>query len=76
MSTLEKIIYSADVIEETRSYNGVELLREAALTDIHRGCFTIMKEVLLFLINTNQPILGQTIVAYNAMLQEYKGGTL
>lgn len=76
MSTLEKVIYSADVIEETRSYNGVERLREAALADIHQGCFTIMKEVLLFLINTDQPILGQTIVAYNDMLQQYKGGTL
>ena len=76
MSILEKIIYSADVIEETRSYNGVERLREAALADIHQGFFTIMKEVLLFLINTDQPILGQTIVAYNDMLQEYKGGTL
>jgi len=75
MSTLEKIIYSADVIEETRSYEGVEKLREAALAEIHSGCFTIMKEVLLFLIQTEQPILGETITAYNAMLQEQKGGT-
>lgn len=75
MSLLEKIIYTADVIEETRSYEGVEKLREAALGDIHSGCFIIMKEVLLFLVNTNQPILGETITAYNAMLQEQKGGT-
>lgn len=72
MSVLEKIIYSADVIEETRSYAGVETLREAALCDIQIGCFTIMKEVLLFLIKTDQPILGETIIAYNAMLEEQK----
>lgn len=34
MSRLEKIIYLADAIEPTRSYEGVETLRECALRDL------------------------------------------
>ena len=34
MSMLEKIIYLADYIEETRDFDGVELLRKLSFTDI------------------------------------------
>ena len=71
MSTLEKIIYTADVIEENRTYDGVEALRRVALQDIHEGTFIVMREVLYYLLRTEVPIVERTVTAYNQLLNEH-----
>ena len=46
MSTLEKIIFIADVIEPSRDYAGVEYLRELAYVDLDRACLITMYETV------------------------------
>lgn len=42
MSLLEKIVYTADAIDATRSYEDVEYYRNLARTDLDRACVEIM----------------------------------
>ena len=72
MSTLEKIIYSADVVEENRTYDIADYLRRCVLDDIDNGTYIIMNNVLRFLLENNQPIYDLTVSAYNSLLKEYK----
>ena len=72
MSRLEKIIYSADVVEESRVYDVADLLREAVYKDIDSGTYLVMNHVLQFLLKSNKPIYHLTVEAYNALLKEQK----
>lgn len=72
MSPLEKIIYSADVVEENRSYDEADYLRECVYSDLNTGTYTIMNHVLRFLLESDAPIYETTVTAYNSMLKEYK----
>lgn len=48
MSRLEKIIYVADMIEDNRSFDGVERLREIAKQDIDRAVYECAKMTIEF----------------------------
>ncbi len=72
MSDLEKVIYDSDVIEETRSYDGVERLRSAVYNELKHGTFIIVREVLLFLLAENKAICDMSIKTYNSLLKELK----
>ena len=64
MSTLGKLIFTADMIEEGRSYDGVEKLRELYDKDFSR-CFTeCLKEEVAHLLNKKEPIFIETLNAY------------
>lgn len=72
MSRLEKIIYSADVVEENRKYDVADYLRDCVYKDIDKGTYIIMNHVLQFLLVNNQPIYNLTVSTYNSLLKEYK----
>lgn len=50
MSNLEKIVYIADMIEPSRSFPGVEVLREIANQDLEEGMLSCVQHSMTFLI--------------------------
>jgi predicted HD superfamily hydrolase involved in NAD metabolism len=65
MSTLGKLIFVADMIEEGRDYQGVEKLRESFEKDDFDKCFIeCLKEEFLHLINKKQYIYEETLNAF------------
>ncbi|MBR5900176.1 MAG: nicotinate (nicotinamide) nucleotide adenylyltransferase [Clostridia bacterium] len=65
MSALEKLIFTADMIEDGRVYEGVEQLRKLFyLTDFDECFTTCLKEEMQHLLNKKQPIYFETLNAY------------
>lgn len=65
MSTLGKLIFVADMIEEGRDYEGVEKLRELFEKSDFENCFIeCLKEEFLHLINKKQYIYEETLNAF------------
>jgi HD superfamily phosphohydrolase YqeK len=66
MSLLGKLIFVADMVEEGRNYEGVELLRELYYKDDFELCFRkCLEEEVLHLKNKGQPIYEKTLDAYD-----------
>ena len=66
MSLLEKLIFVADMVEEGRTYDGVNYLRNLYENGDFESCFIeCLKEEFVHLINKEQYIYGKTIEAYN-----------
>ena len=75
MTRIEEIIYLADLISADRDYPGVETLRAKA----HRSIEAAMLEALAFslkkLLQSDAPVLTDTLNAYNQyLLQTAQGG--
>ena len=65
MSTLGKLIFVADMVEEGRNYEGVEYLRQLYEKDDFDFCFKeCLKEELLHLENKGETIYEKTRLAY------------
>lgn len=65
MSTLCKLVFVADMVEEGRTYDGVEKLRELYEKSDFELCFKeCLKEEVLHLINKKQYIYSATLDAY------------
>lgn len=69
MTVLEKIIYVADMIEPTRSFPGIDVLRKAALRDLDEGAYACMTQVIGFLLQNHQSIHENTVKARNYLLK-------
>ncbi len=69
MGKLEKIIYLADYIEPTRSFEGLETCRELALRDLDAAVLLATANCLLYNIRKSRPIHPITIAAYNDMVE-------
>lgn len=66
MSLLEKLVFVADMVEEGRSYEGVEKLRYLYENGDFESCFIeCLKEEFVHLINKKQYIFVKTIEAFN-----------
>ncbi len=65
MSLIEKIIYVADLIEEGRDYDGVELLRKKVDEDFESGFVYCVEEVYKHLLLKGKPIYYLTLEAYD-----------
>lgn len=63
MSLLEKIIYMADFIEPTRTFDGVELLRKYAYEDLDKALFTGMEMTIEEMRRAGQPVHRNTQTA-------------
>ena len=63
MSLLEKIIYTADIIEPSRKFNGVEELRTAVENNFESGFITCVKEILEFLQKSGEEIYPLSVEA-------------
>jgi predicted HD superfamily hydrolase involved in NAD metabolism len=73
MSTLSKLIFVADMVEEGRVYDGVEELRELYEKADFEKCFVeCLKEEFLHLINKQQKIYHETINAFNYYVEDDK----
>lgn len=72
MSTLEKIIYLADIIEKNRSYNGIEEVRKLSKIDLDQAILRAIDNTVHFVISMNALLHPQTIDARNSILLEYK----
>ena len=66
MSLFEKLVFVADMLEEGRSYEGVDKLRDLYEKEDFEKCFIeCLKEEFLHLINKKQRIYVETINAYD-----------
>ncbi len=68
MDTLSKIIFIADVIEPTRTFDGVGKLREAAFNNIERAFVLVLSNKLLWLIKKGHYISTNTINLWNKIV--------
>ena len=64
MSKLEELIFVSDAVEETRTYNGVEKIREKVLDDFYMGMLYMIEETLKHLKEKNWYINPKTIETY------------
>lgn len=74
MSTLAKLIFVADMIEEGRDYLGVEKLRELYYQGDFENCFIeCLKEEVLHLLNKKEYVYKLTLDAYDYYVKGDKG---
>ena len=72
MTTLEKIVYLADHIEEGRDFRGVKKIRRLAFKDLDRAILESATAKLKYLIENRLPIHPGTILARNYYLLKEK----
>lgn len=65
MTLLDKIIYISDYIEPERSFEGLDLVRKLAFTDLNRSILISMNDTIKFLIEKDELIAVDTINARN-----------
>lgn len=71
MSTLEKIIFIADMIEEGRNFPGVDYLRELTFNgQLDEALITSFNNTIKFVIDNNQLIHPRSVKARNYLMQE------
>lgn len=68
MTLLDKILYLADYIEDTRDFPGVETARELARQDIDRALLYCFDQSLTDLVGRGKLIHSDTIAAYNDLV--------
>ena len=70
MSLIEKIIYIADLIEEDRSFPGVELLRKLVYSkELDKALIMSFNNTIKFVIDNNQLIHNRTVNARNYLIK-------
>ncbi|MBU3136645.1 bis(5'-nucleosyl)-tetraphosphatase (symmetrical) YqeK [Clostridium gasigenes] len=72
MTTLEKIIYMADMIEPKRSFQGVEELRKATFENLDKGFIMALNHTINYLLNKGFCIDVNTIEARNFIILNNK----
>ena len=70
MSTLEKLIFVADMVEDGRTYEGVEELRKLYEKDFELCFLECLKEEFIHLLNKKQPIYVQTVNAFRYYIKD------
>lgn len=64
MTELEKLIYLADMLEEGRSFEGVESLRKLFFTDLNACLYAALKQQTEYLAAQGKPVYPLTQEAY------------
>lgn len=68
MTPLDKLVYTADMVEEeTRDFEGVEELRAVAYRDLDKGFELCFKECYDLLVESGKPIYHLTIDCFNEL---------
>lgn len=65
MSDLEKVIFLSDFTSQERSFEGVDQLRERVFVSLEQAMFYALNSALSFLLQKNEAIYPQTVLAYN-----------
>ena len=68
MTKLQKIIFLADVIEETRHYEGVEEIREIAYKDMDEAIIKSLDRIISFILNEDKLLHPNTVQARNYLI--------
>ena len=68
MTKLQKIIFLADIIEETRHYDGVEEIREIAHVDMDEAIIKSLDRIITFILSEGKLLHPNTIQARNYLL--------
>jgi len=69
MTLLEKIIYIADYIEPTRSFEGVQQVRELAYKNLDLAMLTALRNTMIEICTASKPLSSETVEAYNYFLR-------
>lgn len=71
MSTLDRILFTADMIEPNRKpYPGLDKLRELAHEDLDALYRTALQQTLTYAISRGEKVHPATLIAYNACLEK------
>ena len=70
MTRLEKIIYLADAVEPTRSYEGVEVLRECALRDLDEAMIMSLQRTIDYVAQRGGDVHVQSRTALHWFLNQ------
>ena len=70
MTLLQKIIFLADVIEETRTYEGVEEVREVAYENIDKAIVMSLNRTILSILKKGYLLHPNTVNARNYLIME------
>lgn len=73
MTTLEKIVFMADAVEEKRSYPGVEEIRQMAFENLDKAVLMTLNHNIKFLIDIEAFIDPLTLNARNYLMREKNG---
>ncbi len=65
MSEPEKLIFLCDMLEDGRSYDGVDMLREIFKSDIDKCFYTALEEQVKYLVLSRKPLYPMTLEALN-----------
>lgn len=68
MTMLEKVIFLADYIEPGRSFPGVDIVRELALSDIDKAIVQALGNTVNHLIENRRKVHPDTLAAYNSLI--------
>lgn len=68
MSTLEEIIYIADMISDERDYKGVGKMRKLAFEDLQQAMFEALRDAAESVLKKGGLLPEYTIAAYNSYL--------
>ncbi|MEG0306282.1 MAG: bis(5'-nucleosyl)-tetraphosphatase (symmetrical) YqeK, partial [Oscillospiraceae bacterium] len=68
MTTLEKIIYMADMIEPNRSFKGIEMLRKSTFEDLDKGFLMALNHTINYLLDKGFCVDINTIKARNFII--------
>lgn len=68
MSTLEKVVYLADMIEPDRTYDEVHLLRKLSEEDLDKACLAAFTAIISLNLNQGKLIHPNTILARNDLI--------
>lgn len=72
MTPLDMIIYTADMLEPSRSYDGVEELRQLMYQGLERLTLECMEHCVLYLERSGNEIHQMTLDAYNYLKENLK----
>lgn len=72
MSTLEKIVYLADLVSEDRTYSDIKKYRKLAHKDLDIGMLEALKYSIKSTVNKENEIVKSTLSAYNEYVRKLK----
>lgn len=69
MTTMEKIVYLADMIEPMRDFPGVEALRALARQDLDAGMLAALEQTVRYTMHRRLAVHPQSVETYNDLLK-------
>lgn len=71
MTTLEKIIFVADMAEEGRSFDGVEKIRKAAFSDLDRAVLECVSQTISFNSNLGRSVYEGAYIIRDSLSKKF-----